>query len=357
MTNNKFKQKINNLETVEVIKMTDPQLEPSHNFYPNMISNNNPIPNDQIAIRMVNGQEVTTNMRELVVSNYQIEREIGSGSFGNVYLAEHPDGHQVAVKVEDIRKNNRMKNEYKIYRYLRNKNFHAGIPEIYDFIRTPEYNIMVMELLGPNLEDIFNDHNKKFSLGTVYLLAIQILHQLENLHELNYIHRDIKPSNFLINRNINIEQVYIMDFGLSKKYIYQRKHIPLKDDISFVGTVRYASNNIHMKFEPSRRDDLESLGYMFVYFLKGKLPWQGIRKKMGKEYMAKVSEIKLCTPLSRLCEGLPKCFKEYMAYCRGLRFCEKPNYEMLRNLFVESSKKQKIILSYEWCKNSPLVRN
>lgn len=280
--------------------------------------------------------------------NYILCEEIGSGSFGEVYLAEHPDGHEVAVKVEDIKQNNRMKNEYKIYKYLRDHNFTQGLPRVYDFIRTVDYNVMVMELLGPNLEEIFDDHSNKFTLATVFQLAIQILTLLENLHDLNYIHRDIKPSNFLIHRNVKIEQVYIMDFGLSKKYILNGKHIPLKDNVSFIGTVRYCSNNIHMKFEPSRRDDLESLGYMLIYFLKGRLPWQGIKRKMGKIYMEKVSEIKLCTPLTRLCEGLPKCFKDYMTYCRGLRFFEKPDYTMLRNLFIQSSTKLKIKPGYEW---------
>src|SRR5690606_8082647 len=112
---------------------------------------------------------------------------------------------EVAVKVEDLKKNNRMKNEYKIYKYLHDHQFMVGLPNVYDFIQTLDYNIMVMELLGPNLEEIFDDYSNQFTLSTVFLLAIQILTLLEKLHSLNYIHRDIKPSNFLINRNINKE--------------------------------------------------------------------------------------------------------------------------------------------------------
>jgi serine/threonine protein kinase len=293
-----------------------------------------------------------TETAPLLLNYYPMIEKVGSGSFGEVYIAEHPDGHQVAIKIENVKKNNRMGMEYKIYRHLKSRGFTMGVPEVYDLIKTPEYNVMVMELLGPNLEEIFEDRGNQFGIQTVLLIGLQIINLLENLHTSHYIHRDIKPSNFLINRNIWVEQIYIMDFGLSKKYISSGKHIPLKDDVTFIGTPRYASNNIHMKFEPSRRDDLESLGYMLIYFLKGRLPWQGIKRQMGKEYMDKVSEIKLCTPISRLCKGLPKCFQDYMLYCRGLRFHETPDYTYLRNLFIQTSTRMKITPRYEWCKHA-----
>lgn len=283
-----------------------------------------------------------------LLNNYLVTEEIGSGSFGEVYLAEHVDGGFVAIKVEDKRKTHRIREEYKIYRYLTKNNFIIGIPKVHEFLQSTDFNIMVMQLLGPNLEELFNTYGNKLQLGTVFLLAMQILSLLENLHKLKFIHRDIKPSNFLISRDSGVEQIYIMDFGLAKKYINHGKHINFRDKLSLIGTVRYASNNIHMGFEPSRRDDLESLGYMLIYFLKGKLPWQGIKKHLKENYMEKVGEIKMCTPLNKLCEGLPDCLLKYMIYCRKLKFTQDPDYEYLKMLFIEGTKELRINPSYEW---------
>jgi serine/threonine protein kinase len=210
---------------------------------------------------------------------------------------------------------------------------------------------MVMQLLGPSLEDLFNKFNRKFQLSTVYLIGLQLVTLLEKLHNSGYIHRDIKPNNFLIGRDENIIQLYMMDFGLSKKYIYKGKHIKYRDRRSLIGTARYASINMHMGFEPSRRDDLESVGYMLVYFLKGKLPWQGIKKqkkqKKSKQLEA-IGECKICTSLDKLCEDIPHCFKEYIKYCRKLKFHETPDYDKLKRFFNKSSKGRKIVPEFEW---------
>lgn len=279
---------------------------------------------------------------------YRITKELGSGSFGYVYetiLVE--TGEHAAIKVEDKQKSNKVENEYKIYTKLRRFYPLDGIPKVYEFIEAPKFNMMVMEILGESLEDMLNKYDRKLELGTVLNLGVQIIKLLEVVHTRKYIHRDIKPNNFLLGRSKKNNQVYIMDFGLSKKYIKNDKHISLRTNRSLVGTPRYASINMHMGFEPSRRDDLESVGYMLVYFLIGRLPWQGIKKK-GESHIKEIGNVKISTPLSILCKEIPDCFKDYISYCRDLKFDEKPDYEMLRSLFKFEAKKRNLELKFQW---------
>ncbi len=288
------------------------------------------------------------NQKNQVLSdNYVILEKIGSGSFGEVFLAQHKDGGFVAAKVEEKARLPRILNEYKIYRYLDSRGFKVGLPKIYDFYQTPDYNIMFMQLLGPSLEDLFNKFGRKFKLPTILHLATQLVTLLEVLHTSHFIHRDIKPNNFLIGRE-NSDQLYIMDFGLSKKYISKNNHIEFRDGRSLIGTARYASINMHFGIEPTRRDDLESVGYMIIYFLKGSLPWQGLKRKKGVNNLEKIGDAKMCTSLESLCEGLDECFKEYIAYCRKLKFDEVPDYNYLKSLFDKTAKKLNIVPKYEW---------
>lgn len=276
---------------------------------------------------------MTNKKSKLLSDDYIIIESIGSGSFGEVFLGQHKSGRKVAIKTEDKLRVPRVYNEYKIYKYLAKSGFVIGVPKIYDFIKTPDYNIMVMQLLGPSLEDLFNDNNRIFDLPTVFLMAKQIILLLQKLHNTGYIHRDIKPNNFLIGRHSEKNQIYIMDFGLSKKYINNGKHIEFKNNRSLIGTARYASINMHMGIEPTRRDELESVGYMLVYFIKGVLPWQGIKKQKGIDHLKLIGEKKTCVSLNSLCEGVPSCFKKYLEYCRELGFNEKPDYDYILELF------------------------
>lgn len=285
--------------------------------------------------------------KNLLSDNYIIIKEIGSGSFGEVYLAQHKNGGYVAAKVEDCTKSPRVLNEYKIYKYLQKHGFKRGIPKIYGFIQTPDYNIMFMQLLGPSLEDLFNSCNRKFEMSTVLFIAEQLIDLLEQLHNANFIHRDIKPNNFLIGRE-HKDHLYMMDFGLSKKYVEDGEHMNFRDNRSLIGTARYASMNMHMGFEPSRRDDLESVGYMLIYFLKGKLPWQGLKKKKGVSNLELIGDVKICTSLDKLCEDEPECFKDYIRYCRKLKFDEKPDYKYLRGLFQNTCLELDVDARCEW---------
>jgi len=279
--------------------------------------------------------------------SYKLICSIGSGSFGEVYMALGKDGKLYACKTEEITKNSRLHDEYIIYKKLKTSGIKFGIPNIYKFYKTTTYNILIMELLGKNLEQLFSNYSNYFDLGTVLKLGIDIIELLENIHNKGFIHRDIKPSNFLIGYE-NSDKIYIMDFGLSKEFMTNKKHINFKNS-PLVGTARYTSINVHMGIEPTRRDDLESVGYMLIYFLKGKLPWQGIKKKKTEEQLEKIGEIKMSINISTLCSDLPDCFEKYINYCRDLDFNKKPDYTYLKKLFTTTAEDKNIKLKFIWC--------
>nr|XP_009400541.1 PREDICTED: casein kinase 1-like protein 2 isoform X2 [Musa acuminata subsp. malaccensis] len=200
-----------------------------------------------------------------------------------------------------------------------------------------DYNVLVMDLLGPSLEDLFNFCNRKFSLKTVLMLADHMINRVEFVHSKCFLHRDIKPDNFLMGLGRRANQVYIIDFGLAKKYrdssTYQ--HIPYRENKNLTGTARYASVNTHLGIEQSRRDDLESLGYVLMYFLQGSLPWQGLKAGTKKQKYEKISYRKVATSIEALCRGYASEFASYFHYCRSLRFDDKPDYAYLKRLFRE----------------------
>ena len=279
--------------------------------------------------------------------NYKLIKKIGSGSFGEVYLTEDKSGMKYAAKIEEKKQKNRLKAEYNIYKKVLNKKAIIGIPQVYNYIETTEYNILVMELLGKSLENVFDDNEREFNFATLFKLAIDMLTVIERLHIKGFIHRDIKPNNFLFNTGKQLNTLYLMDFGLSKNYIQEGEHIEIKFDRSLIGTARYASLNIHWGIEPSRRDDLESIGYVLVYLAKGRLPWQGLKADKNKTQIEKIGEKKLSVSTEKLCENLPICFVEYIDYCKKLKFEESPDYIYLKKLFITEAEHKKIDIKYD----------
>ncbi|KAK3085808.1 hypothetical protein FSP39_008909 [Pinctada imbricata] len=284
----------------------------------------------------------------IVANKYRLVRKIGSGSFGDIYLGINvSNGEEVAVKLESTKaRHPQLLYESKLYKILQGG---VGIPHIRWFgqdsspikqdgtkdSKAPEYNILVMDLLGPSLEDLFNFCSRRFTMKTVLMLADQMIGRIEYVHNKNFIHRDIKPDNFLMGIGRHCNKVFLIDFGLAKKYrdSRTRTHIPYREDKNLTGTARYASINAHLGIEQSRRDDMESLGYVLMYFNRGSLPWQGLKANTKKQKYEKISEKKMSTPVEVLCKGFPAEFAMYLNYCRGLRFEEAPDYMYLRQLF------------------------
>ncbi|GMH28517.1 hypothetical protein Nepgr_030360 [Nepenthes gracilis] len=273
-------------------------------------------------------------MEHLIAGKFKLGRKIGSGSFGELYLGVNlQTGEEVAIKLEPVKtKHPQLHYESKLYILLQGG---TGVPHLKWFGVEGEYNIMVIDLLGPSLEDLFNYCSRKFSLKTVLMLADQMINRVEYMHSRGFLHRDIKPDNFLMGLGRKANQVYIIDFGLAKKYrdLQTHKHIPYRENKNLTGTARYASINTHLGVEQSRRDDLESLGYVLLYFLRGSLPWQGLKAGTKKQKYDKISEKKLLTPIEVLCKNHPSEFTSYFHYCRSLRFDDKPDYSYLKRLF------------------------
>ena len=289
-----------------------------------------------------------SNDRFMINNNYSIVKMLGFGAFGEIHLAYDINLKVMrAIKFEPTsHKNPQLKHEYTVLEQLNkpenniistNQEPIIGIPKVYFFDRYENrFNYLVMELLGPSLSDLFQLKEKNFSLETVLLIGYQVLTRIEMVHEKGFLHRDIKPENFVIGLGQKSNTVHIIDFGLSKRYKDKTsgQHIPYRENRDLVGTVRYASINAHLGIEQSRRDDIEGIGYILVYLYLGRLPWQGKQDK-AKPQVSKIMEKKLITPPEILCKKMPIEFSYYFHYCRNLKFEDRPDYNMLKKLFMD----------------------
>ena len=197
---------------------------------------------------------------------------------------------------------------------------------------------MIMQLLGKSLEYLLHHlPTKAMTLKTVCNIAIQIISILEIIHNNHYIHRDIKPDNFVVGLRSNVNNLYIIDFGLAK--MYRDPHTLIQNEMimrkKLTGTARYASIHALQGMEQSRRDDIESVAYVLLYLVNGSLPWQGIVLKNKEDKYAKILEKKSILTDEELCKGLPKQFYHFVTYARRLEYEESPKYDYMKALFVE----------------------
>jgi len=275
----------------------------------------------------------TRGFKEVRIAGvYRIVRRLGSGSFGEVYEGLNVNtGDKVAIKLEHLSRGNpHLIHEAKVYAAIHNC---SRVPKILWIGIAGEFTCMVIELLGPSLEDRFQYCGKKFDLMKVSQLGVMMLDAIMQLHDKSkYIHRDIKPHNFLLGRGSREHQVSIIDFGLARKYIISGgRHLSYSEGHSLTGTARYVSINTHIGIQQSRRDDMESIGYCLIYFLKGQLPWQGITGNKDEKYLH-IMKKKTKTKIADLCEGLPDAYSEYIHYCRHMKYDAEPDYAYLKHL-------------------------
>ena len=281
-----------------------------------------------------------------VGGRYRLGKKIGTGAFGEIFEGTDIfDNSSVAIKLE----HNSVKYPQLLFEAKLLKSIPStGIPVMHWFGIAGEYNAMVMDLLGQNLEDLYNYCAKNFSLKTIIMIIIQMIERLKHVHDNHYIHRDIKPENFLIGKENAEKTIYLIDFGLAKRYRdeYTKIHIPLKENRNLTGTARYASCNAHNGLEQSRRDDMESIAYVILYFFRKKLPWQGLKCKDKNEKHAKIKELKMSITPEKLFEGIPKEFADYLTMVKKLGFEDEPAYKSYIQMFNKLFKAKEFEMDY-----------
>ena len=295
--------------------------------------------------------------KKLFFNKYKIKKLIIKTSCCLLYEGINiKENEPVAMKFENRSgEYNVLESEAYLLFYL--KGF--GIPKIITFGKSGNYNILIQKLLGLSINELWKlrkNKNEKELLKNICMIALQCLDRLEYIHSKDIVHGDIKPQNFLIGRK-DPKTIYLIDFGFSHKYRSSRtgKHIKFKSIKMIYGSFKFISLNGNKGYEISRRDDLESLGYMLIFLAKNTLPWLNINcPKINNEIIIReILRIKNSTSPEILCSGLPKEFTEYYKYSKNLYFEQEPNYKYLKSLFTSILSKNEQIndLLFFWIIN------
>ncbi|XP_039122172.1 casein kinase 1-like protein HD16 isoform X2 [Dioscorea cayenensis subsp. rotundata] len=278
---------------------------------------------------------------------YKIEKKLGKGGFGQVYVGRRmspanandriPGSNAVEVALKFEHRSSKGCNygppyEWQVYNTL--GGIH-GVPRVHYKGRQGDYYVMVMDMLGPSLWDVWNNNSHTMSIEMVACIGIEAISILEKMHSKGYVHGDVKPENFLLGPSGTPEEkkLFLVDLGLATRWkdTSSGQHVDYdqRPDV-FRGTVRYASVHAHLGRTGSRRDDLESLAYTLIFLLRGRLPWQGYQ---GENKGFLVCKKKMATSPESLCCFCPHPFRQFVEYVVNLKFDEEPNYAKCISLF------------------------
>jgi serine/threonine protein kinase len=258
----------------------------------------------------------------IIGNKYELVKKISQGSFGALYQGKNiRTGELVAIKIEKKTENptNTLKYEANVYNYLKNID---NFVKLRWFGTDEKYNFLVIDLLGNSLKNVTNFTMNNLEL--VLTFGKKIISKIMILHENKIIHRDLKPDNILLNSDNSFTDIFLVDFSFCKKYIKENgEHISKNKINKLIGSVNYASLNIHDLIEPSRRDDLESLAYILIYLYLGRLKWD---RSMSIEYIYNEKKNVIFD------ETIPECLRNIIIYARSLEFNERPNYFYLMSM-------------------------
>lgn len=294
---------------------------------------------------------------------FTLDKLLGKGGFGEVYQGTQvATGEKVAIKLEKCSGRSFLFHEARVMQDLQtfSQNPTCGMPTLKYFGQEGDFRVLIMTLHGPSLEDL-HEHLGRFSLKTTLMLADQMISRLEFVHSVGYVHRDLKPDNFLMGIGKLSHHCYLIDFGLSTKYLSSNgSHREMTTGRNFVGTTRYASLRTHQGISQSRRDDMEQLAYIFVYLLRGRLPWSGLNIKDRDEKEKAIGDMKEKLPTSQICNRCPQQFEDFLLYSRKMEFTETPQYEMCRMLMGSVLEDLGPVLGkndfeYDWVSKKPIA--
>lgn len=305
---------------------------------------------------------------KIIGQHYKVffDKKLGEGSFGKVYLClDTNTGKFYAAKTEERETEPcLLETESSIINYVNQKVTEEPTIKCYWYGGDDKQFYLITDLLGPSLESLMKSCGGVFTLKTTLMIGEQLLSRIRFYHDRNILHRDIKPNNILIEYTRPQRSIYLIDFGLAKKYRKSQtnEHIPYKEGKPNIGTARYMSVNAHEKRELSRRDDMYSIGYVLLYFITGKLPWQGLGEKTKKKQNQRIHQIKKALSNADLTAGLScdKCkaderecsvkgtFLKYFDYLDTLGFDSDVNYNYLIKLLLVCMEEHGYRYDYKW---------
>jgi len=310
-------------------------------------------------IKMTDKEKMASRRRSLdineivIASRFHLMSKLGKGSFGVAYKSlDLLTNTHIAIKLERKRDGDGKKKQKKSnintreIAILDRLNGCHRVPQLIWHGQYKQYRVMALELQGMNLSDLYEANGKHFSLKTIIYILIECILCIEAIHSRGIVHRDIKPQNFIISADANSNKIHVIDFGLSSWFVNSvQEHIEYNENCSPVGTARYASINNHRGIHQTRRDDLESIGYMICFFMKGSLPWQGLREAGRVRKWRKIEQKKSSVSNHSLTQGLPMEFCYYLDNVKKLKYDERPEYRKLINVFKKLYVKQGYVVN------------